>query len=863
MVRIFKIFLFLLVFSIGFSCLAEERDTPIRVFTLADGHKVIIKEVHANPIVTVDTWVRTGSAMETPENNGISHFLEHLMFKGTKNRENGEIEKILESKGARFNAATSKDFTHYYVTIASDYIDTAIKLHADMMQNPVIPAEEMEKERKVVQEEIRRANDDPQRILLMNLFKLIFKEHPYRLDTLGTHEFIENVPRKEMVEYFKDKYSPENLITVIVGDVDTQNALDLTRENFNPRNNPGSSREIYNPGKEPAPEKPREKIERGNYKSGYLFMGFRGVPMNSVRENYALDLTASILGGSRSSRLYQNLKEKQNLVSAISAGHYSMKDDSVFLVSADFEPEKYQAVKTAIKAEIEQLKNGNISKEELERAKTLAKRSFIYENESVENIAQSIGYSMVTSGSIDHYKNHLKYIDSIRLYDIQKVAKKYLDPSKVALSVLLPEKIKVNNIVTDKKTIKNITKSELSNGTVLITSKNTSNDIIAMSMFLKGGRYLEPKPGTASLLAKTLLYGTKNRSYTELIEELENSGISISPASSGDYFEITLKSTKKDFNKAFEILGDIVNNPTFKEKYIEKNKQDILANLKKSRDRPLTVSVEKFTRTMYKGHPYGNIGPVIEENIQNVTRTDVIDYWKATFIPENMIVSVSGDIKHEFMAQKLLAAFAPSGNSAPEPDYSDRFSPLEENKIVVTDYDSRAAWVLMGWPVGNINNNKEYASIKVIDGVLSGGLSSRLHTTFREKQGLAYTVGSSYTPKLDRGHFVLYIGTEPKNIELVKRKFLEEIEHIKTQPLSGEELENVKNKIIGNYALSQETNQSKAHLLGKFEVIDKEFGFNYDFPDLVNRVTAEDVITTANKYFNHPYVLSVVAPQKE
>ncbi len=858
---ILRLFLFLLVFNVSSACLAENKDTPVRVFTLKNGHKVVIKEVHANPIVTVDTWVATGSAMETPENNGVSHFLEHLMFKGTKNHKNGEIEKILESKGARFNAATSKDFTHYYVTIASDYVDTAIKLHADMMQNPVIPPEEMKKERKVVQEEIRRANDDPKRILLMNLFQLIFREHPYKMDTLGPHEVIENISKEEVMDYFKKKYVPYNLITVIVGDVDTQRVLSLVKENFNTEYTNGAK--VFNPPREPELQKPGLRIKRGNYKSGYLFMGFKGVPMDSVKENYALDMAGSILGGSRSSRLYRNLKEEQNLVSAISAGHYSMKDDSVFLISADFEPEKYDAVKTAIIQEIKQIKENPITREELERAKTLARRSFIYGNESVENIASSIGYSMVTTGNIKHYKNHLKYIDNVSLDDIQNAAQKYLDPCKVALSVLLPGDVKVNNIVSDKQVIENSARSELANGMVLISSKNTSNDIISMSVFLKGGQYLEPKPGVASLLTKTLLYGTKNRSYKELTEELENSGISISPESSADFFTIRLKSTKNDFNKAFEILADIIKNPSFENKYIEKNKEDILVSIKKSRDHPLKVAGEKFISGLYKGHPYGNTGAVVEKSIPQITRQDVVNYRDKTFIPENMIVSVAGNIEHEAIARKLAQSFVASGKTPPVADYSGKFSPLDGNKIIKTDFDSRAAWILMGWPIGNVDDNKEIASFKVINSYLSGGLSSRLHQVFREQQGLAYSVGSSYSPKRDKGHFVLLIGTEPKNIDLVKRKFLQEIESLKTKPLSQEELKNTKSKIIGNYALSQETNQSKADLLGKTEVIDKKFRFNYDFPDLINKVTAEDVINTANKYFDNPYILSVVAPQKK
>jgi predicted Zn-dependent peptidase len=170
-----------------------QPDTPIQVIKLKNGQTLIVKEVHANPIVTVDTWVKTGSINENDQNNGVSHFLEHLFFKGTKNYKLGEVDKILESKGATYNAATSKDFTHFYTTIPSQWTELAIKLQADLLLNATIPPAELDRERHVVQEEIRRSLDNPERIVFFNLNKLLFSHHPYKYDTIGTEEIIGNI----------------------------------------------------------------------------------------------------------------------------------------------------------------------------------------------------------------------------------------------------------------------------------------------------------------------------------------------------------------------------------------------------------------------------------------------------------------------------------------------------------------------------------------------------------------------------------------------------------------------------------------------------------------------------------------------
>jgi len=862
-----------LVFSISTVCFAQ--DNPLQVYHLKTGHTVVIKEIHANPIVTVDTWVKTGSLNENPKNNGVSHFLEHLMFKGTKNYKTGEIDKILESKGGRFNAATSKDFTHFYITIPSKDTETAIKLNADMLLNATFPEVELNKERKVVQEEIRRSEDSPDSKLFDNLISMIFKTHPYKYTTLGPASNIENIPRKDIIAYYHHYYVPSNMTTIVVGDVDPQKTLCMLEENY--KSEVANKVVLPKFNREATSLKPQTKIVKDKVNFGYLFMGFKGVPINNIKESYALDMAASILGGGKSSRLYQDLKEKQNLVSSIDAGHYSLRDDSIFYVSADFIPSKYKQVKDAVQNEFKKLGETKVTDEELNRAKTQEERAFVYENESIEEIASSIGYTMTLEGSIDSYNNHLKYVNAVTADDIQKAVKKYIKPSNMALSILLPQDnskakktgfaapiglINVNSVSQSQEAGKTATKTVLNTGMVLITNPNTSNDIISLSVFVKGGKLLDSPAGITNLLTKTLLQGTTNRSAYEITKAVENLGIEISPVLDSDCFEIRLKSTKSDFDKAFEILADVVNNPAFYPEYVEKGKKDILQDITKSRDRPMSKVSEGFNRAMYPNHPYGNIGAVLEKSIPSLTREQLIDFHKKIFIPKNMVVAVSGNINKKEVIQKFTEAFPCTCGEKIEFKPSPELKKFPSDKIVFQKDETSAAWMLIGWPVEGINNIKDYASLQVIDSILGGGMSSRLYKTFREKQGLCYSVGSSYASKMDGSFFAMYIGTEPKNIELVKSKFLQEMTRLKTELVSQDELNAAKQKLIGNFLLSQETNQEKAHYLGYFETIDKGYGFTYDFPDLINSVTSEDVMSASNKYFNSPYVLSTVAPEK-
>ncbi|MFA6989171.1 MAG: pitrilysin family protein, partial [Candidatus Gastranaerophilaceae bacterium] len=246
-------------------CFAKDND--IKVIKFNNGYTVVIKEVHSNPIVMIDTWVKTGAINETDTNNGVAHFLEHLFFKGTSCHKRGEFEKILESKGGIFNAATSKDFTHYYIKIASNYFDTALDLQSDMLLNVAIPQNELDMERKVVQEEIRRSKDEPSNVLYDNLNSMLFSHHPYKRTILGSEQIIGSISRDKIFEFHDKWYTPSNMTTIIVGDVDTNKILPLIKQKFMVCNcSAKNAQPIVNKyQKEPFITKTTEKIEKGKY----------------------------------------------------------------------------------------------------------------------------------------------------------------------------------------------------------------------------------------------------------------------------------------------------------------------------------------------------------------------------------------------------------------------------------------------------------------------------------------------------------------------------------------------------------------------------------------------------------------------
>jgi predicted Zn-dependent peptidase len=394
----------------------------------------------------------------------------------------------------------------------------------------------------------------------------------------------------------------------------------------------------------------------------------------------------------------------------------------------------------------------------------------------------------------------------------------------------------------------------------LIIEKNKTADVVAVEIFIKGGDFVANKVGLSDVIAKSLTRGTKKFSAQQISAQIENSGILLIPNSTPDYFHISLKSTKDDFNKAFCILEDIMNNATFPENEIRKAKGDILDGIKIQQDQPQAVSMEKFKSKIYPNTPYGVSLEQMKKSINTITRTDVVNYYNNYFVPENMIISVSGNIEPCDVQAKFDDFIKEQGKIVDQKNFTAPFKPLDKPEKVITKNKTQTTWVAMGTRVPTLDNEKDFVTLKVINSVLSGGMSSRLFVDLREKKGLAYEVGCIYPTLLNNSYFVFYIGTNPKNVDLVQKEFQNEINSLLTKKLSEEEICLAKQRLIGYLALSQETNSQRATQRGRYEVLNKEYNFSDKYEKLVESISADDIIEVANKYFKQPFITSIVEP---
>ena len=913
-------------------------------YNLPSGQTVLVQPMHHHPIVTLDTWVHTGSVNESTNNNGVSHFLEHLLFKGTDRYQVGDIDRQLESRGATFNAATSKDFTHFYITTASPFFKEALDLHANMLLNATINAPELDRERPVVQEEINRAMDDPMhKAFIAMLGKLYGDKHPYVYDTLGPKTVIQSIPRDNILSYYHHWYQPSHFTTVIVGDVDPGQAALWVQQAFSQptvlRNDNDSNPQASLPAIKPNTQ-PDAIVEADpNVAKVQMMIGFNAPESDKKDDtlNTALDMAATILAGSDSSRLSQALVEKQQVVLDIGAGNYTLEHAGLFYLSLEVEPKQLAAAKSALMEQLNTILAHGFTDEEVQRAKTAAIKNFVFLNESSLGTANTLG-QYATISSLTNYQEALNRLKALTPKDIHDALRKVMDPQRAVAVEILPETMKA-----DLSKEKNVTRAwlenspmpalsrgqavghasqlqhdedvdeaslihrnaapalntdanplmlhdttpvdviNLANGTKLILKSRPTTRTMAIEVFARGGRLTEPKVGITSLVSKTLLQGTEHYSAQALVETLENQGLSIGIKAEDDYMGVTGSAVKEDADKLLAMLTEVLAHPTFPQDEIDKERRLMIAGIESAQSQPSTVMFENLSTKLYPNHPYGKVGTLLAKALPALTRDDLVSYWKSHMVPENLVITVVGNIDKEKITDTVGAMLdelpeSPSAMDCPTPKAPCTANPAYEalqvltkqpmavqplkETVIVRDQKAKqaAAWVGFGWLGPRAEDKQNYVTLKVLNTFLGSGLSSRLFVDLREKRGLAYEVGSLYPSTRERGRFIMYIGTDPKNLSQVLDGFNEEIASLKAKPISDADLTMAKNKLIGQFALAHEGNDDQAFYLGLYEMLGMGYQFDSAYPALIQDVSVADIQHLSKTLFSEARIESIVAP---
>lgn len=404
------------------------------VKTLANGLRYLILEDHASPIVSLQIWVRCGGVDEDERSSGVSHFLEHMIFKGNERLSANEIAAVVEKSGGAINAATGGETTQYYIDMPSDAFEQAFDVLADSVLHPSFPPEEFEKERHVILEEIKRRNDDPQSDLWDAFLDTLYTSTPYRRNVIGTTKGIEAMTRDVMLRQHALYYVPNNLVVVVAGDVDQKTALRKIKQHF------AALPEAPPPPRPGLLEGPRESplvrsITR-TARQAYVALGFLG-PTLQDPDQVTADVLAAMLGGGESTRLYQTFREQRGVVWSIGAQFLSHVGTGVFGIFAECPPEKARSLPGELYLFLNELEAGGFTPAELARAKAQIKSGWLMGQETYHGQASQWGF-YTALGRPELMTRYLKMLDALTLEDVQQLFRRCFDGRELSGAMVFP-----------------------------------------------------------------------------------------------------------------------------------------------------------------------------------------------------------------------------------------------------------------------------------------------------------------------------------------------------------------------------------------------------------------------------------------
>ena len=831
-------------------------------WVLPNGLTIIVQVDRSAPVASVQAWCGTGSIDEGRHlGAGLSHILEHMLFKGTKARTTKEMARTVQDQGGYINAYTSFDRTVYWIDVPKEGVASALDVLADAMMNSTLPPEEYAKEQEVIRREFAMGNDDPDRMMGQLMFKTAYQRHPYRLPVIGDIQIFDQLKQQDVLEYYQTRYVPNNLTFVVVGDVDAGEVHAQLEKYF--ADYPARSLEpVYVP-QEPLQQGRREAHEEFPTELTRLALVWH-VPELTHPDVPALDLLSTILGDGRSSRLYRTVREVAGLAYGISAFSYTPGDPGVLGIDATLDPMHRKEAERAILQIVADFQQNGATAGELAKAKKISLSHSLGSLATMRGQASDLGSSWFVTRNLNFTRDYLEAVQKVTLEDIKRVARQYLVEENLTVVSLNPrgtfaaEKSEDSALRADE-----VAKFELSNGLRLLVREDARLPLVSMVAVFRGGLLAETPEmsGITRLMSKVLVKGTKTRTAEQIADSIEAVGGHLGSDAGNNSFSISIEVTQPDLRLGAELLCDVLLNATMPEKAIAREKEVQIAGIREEEEQMTTVARNILRAAIFGPHPYALRVKGTPESVTRLSQADLLAFRDRYLVAKNGVLSVFGSVRAaevKEMFEQLLAAM-PSGELTlsevlPPPTLA-AIKAVEETKV-------KTQCVLMvGYRGADVLSPDRYA-LELIDEA-SSDLGSRFFVRIREEMGLAYFVGTTQMQGLAPGLFAFYLGTDPQKLGPVKAALLDEIGKLAASGLTNEELTRAKRKLIGQQRIANQSNDS----FGYMSALDELYGLGFDhhqkLESEVEMITAEDIKRVAAKYFNQPYVLATVRPASE
>jgi len=826
--------------------------------TLPNGLEIILREDRSAPVVSAQAWCRAGSIDEGRWlGAGLSHVLEHMLFKGTTTRPGSRIDQEVQSAGGYMNAFTSFDRTVYYINVPNTGAAVAVDILCDILQNATLPAEELAKELEVIRREMAMGNDDPGRRSGRRLFEAAYTRSPYRYPIIGVPDIFNRVTREDLVAYYTEKYAPNNCFLVIVGDFQADEMIRRITAAFSGTG--ARAVPVSHPPLEPLQTAPRDVVEEAPIELGHFHMAWH-IPDPRHPEIAALDVLSTLLGSGRSSRLYRAIHEQAGLAHSVNAWIYAPGLEGLFGVSGVCDGDKFAAARDAILAEVDRMKTELVSSAELAKAVKQFTAGMLSTRKTMEGQATDLGACWILATDLSFSERYLAAVSRLTPEDLRRVAQEYLSETNRTTVALLPRgTTPPKETVAAAGTDHPVRKFTLANGLRLLVKEDHRLPFVEFRAVLGGGVLTESAAdsGVTALMSKLLVKGTARRTAEQLAIEIESLGGSLDPFSGNNSFGVSAEVLRDDFETGLQLVGEVLRQPAFPEGPFERERTTQLAAIRGQRDQLLFSAFQGLRRELFGEQGYGLDVSGSEASVSRLGVADVRRHYERLVTPGNAVLAIFGDVHAEAVRGAVEAAFGDWSADGALPTPPPTADGPRGASRTEAQRDKEQAVLVLGFPGTTLSSPDRYP-LELLQEACSD-LGSRLFLRIRDELGLAYYVGASHFVGRTPGYFAFYCGTAPEHCGQVEEEFHAQAAALAKEGLTAEELDRAKAKIIGQKKIARQD-------LGQLALtaaLDELYGLGFDYGDgddaRYAAVTLDDLRTVAARYLRpEAAVLSLI-----
>jgi zinc protease len=812
---------------------------------LDNGLTVLTKEIHTAPVVSVQVWYKVGSRNEKDKENGISHQLEHLMFKGTKERP-VQFGRLFSALGSQFNAFTSYDETAYYGTVQSDKLEALVTLEADRMQSSLIGEEQLKSEKRVVVSEIQGYENSPSYRLSKAVMRSAFPNRQYGLPVGGTKSDVEQFTLAQVQNYYQKYYSPDNATLVITGDFATEPTLKVVKETFGKLAKRGVREKDIETDKEIKTDNTKKNTNAPNNTaktpivlqepgSAALLQAVYPLPNVNHPDVPAIDIMDAVLTGGRSSRLYQAMVET-GLASSVGASPAELIESGwydISITAAQGQP--LEKISQVLQNSLSELQQKPVTAAELNRAKTLLQANFVLSNQDITSQATQLGYNQTVAGDYRYVERYLAGIYKVTAQDVQRVAKTYLNPAQQTIGFFQPtlpdgkpgssnsgsgrtsENFSPGKPVDPAELAKYLPASKLStasnkqalpeqfqmaNGLKVLLLPDHSVPTVNLSGQIDAGSVFDPQPksGLANFVAGNLMNGTKTRNALAIAQTLEDRGAGLGFGASREGVSIEGQGLSTNLPIIVETLADVIQNAAFPSDQLELSRQRALIALKAQLDDPRGLGRRAFQQAIYPAnHPFHSFPT--QESLKSITRNDLLSFYKEHYRPDTTTLALVGDFEPAKVKALLNQTFGKWQATGKAPSLSLPTVSLPQKSIRLNSVipGKSEAVTYIGYNAISRKDPRYYAAT-VLNQILGGDtLSSRLGTEVRDRQGLTYGIYSAFAAGRNPGPFLIQMQTAPSDAQKAINSTIALLKQLREQGITEAELNTAKRSITNSY----------------------------------------------------------------